>query len=47
MYLRISKGRQKNYLVLVEGYQENGKVKQKTLCNLGEVYEETAKNLLL
>lgn len=46
MYLRISKGRQKNYLVLVEGYRENGKVKQKTLCNLGEVNEETAKKSL-
>jgi hypothetical protein len=47
MYLRISKGRLKNYLVLVEGYRENGKVKQRTLCNLGEVNEDTAKKSLM
>lgn len=47
MYLRISKGRLKNYLVLVEGYRENGKVKQRTLCNLGEVNEETTKKSLI
>lgn len=46
MYLRISKGRQKNYLVLVEGYRENGKVKQKTIYNLGPVDEATKKKTL-
>lgn len=47
MYLRISKGRQKNYLVLVEGYREDGKVKQRTVCNLGPVNAETAQKSLL
>ena len=37
MYLRVSKGRQKSYLVLVEGYRQEGKVKQRTICNLGEI----------
>lgn len=46
MYLRISKGRQKSYLVLVQGYRENGKVKQRTLCNLGPVDDTTAKKSL-
>jgi transposase len=42
MYLRISKGRQKSYLVLVEGYRdENGKSKQRTITNLGEIDEKT------
>jgi transposase len=47
MYLRISKGRQKNYLVLVEGYREDGKVKQRTICNLGPINEKTTKEALL
>ncbi len=46
MYLRISKGRQKSYLVLVEGYRQDGKVKQRTLCNLGSVDATTAKKSL-
>lgn len=46
MYLRISRGRQKSYLVLVEGYRENGKVKQRTLCNLGPIDPENTKQHL-
>lgn len=46
MYLRISKGRQKNYLVLVEGYRHEGKVKQRTICNLGEIDQDNEKKYL-
>ena len=46
MYLRISKGRQKSYLVLVQGYRDNGKVKQRTVCNLGPIDANTAKQSL-
>jgi len=46
MYLRISKGRQKSYLVLVQGYRENGKVKQRTICNLGPIDPEKAKECI-
>ena len=47
MYLRISKARQNNYLVLVEGYRDNGKVKQRTICNLGPVSPSTEKKALM
>ena len=46
MYLRISKGRQKNYLVLVEGYREDGVVKQRTICNLGAIDDKKTKQAL-
>ncbi len=46
MYLRISKGRQKSYLVLVEGYRKDGKVKQRTICNLGEINPENSRKHL-
>lgn len=46
MYLRISKGRQRSYLVLVEGYRENGTVKQRTICNLGAIDQKKAKQAL-
>jgi transposase len=46
MYLRISKGRQKSYLVIVKGYREDGKVKQKTICNLGAINPETIEQSL-
>lgn len=46
MYLRISKGRQKSYLVIVEGYRENGKVKQRTICNLGPIDEQNAASIM-
>ena len=47
MYLRVSKGRQKSYLVLVEGYRdENGKSKQRTIANLGPIDDKTSKKSL-
>lgn len=46
MYLRISKGRQKSYLVIVQGYREDGKVKQRTILNLGPIDPETSKQCL-
>ena len=46
MYLRISKARQKSYLVLVEGYREGDKVKQRTICNLGAIDDKMSKKAL-
>ena len=46
MYLRITKGSSASYLVLVEGYRENGKVKQRTICNLGAIDKKIAKQSL-
>lgn len=37
MYLRTVKGTNADYLYLVEGYRENGKVKQKTLLSFGKI----------
>ena len=46
MYLRVSKGKQKDYLVIVQGYRDGGKVKQRTLCNLGAI-DQINKNDIL
>ena len=37
MFLREIKGKNKTYLSLVEGYRENGKVKQRTLISFGVI----------
>lgn len=45
MFLRTVKGSNADYLYLIEGYRENGKVKQKTLISFGKITDLDPKQL--
>ncbi len=45
MFLRTTQGTNKKYLSIVEGYRENGKVKQRKLLSLGAVDEVNKEQL--
>lgn len=46
MYLRITKGKKKKYLMIVRGYRVGKKVKQKVVRNLGEINEKNAQRMM-